>query len=71
LRRERLGESEAKPLVEAMLFASNRPVELKTLMRATGWRSKRELVRLLEELKREYDEQGRPSPSPSYRESAT
>ncbi|MFZ8857347.1 MAG: SMC-Scp complex subunit ScpB [Candidatus Caldarchaeales archaeon] len=59
MRRERLGESEAKLLVEAMLFASSRPVELRTLMRATGWRSKRELVRLLEELKREYDEQGR------------
>ncbi len=59
MRRERLGESEAKLLVEAMLFASNRPVDLRTLMRATGWRSKRELVRLIEELKREYDEQGR------------
>jgi len=59
LRRERLGESEAKLLIEAMLFASNRPVDLRTLMRATGWRSKRELVRLVEELKREYDEQGR------------
>jgi chromosome segregation and condensation protein ScpB len=59
LRRERLGESEAKLLVEAMLFASNRPVELRTLMRATGWRSRKELVRLLEELRREYDEQGR------------
>jgi Predicted transcriptional regulator containing the HTH domain len=42
-----------------MLFASNRPVDLRTLMRATGWRRKRELVRLVEELKREYDEQGR------------
>jgi segregation and condensation protein B len=59
LRRERLGESEAKLLIEAMLFASNRPVDLRTLMRATGWRRKRELVRLVEELKREYDEQGR------------
>jgi len=59
LRRERLGESEAKLLVEALLFASNRPVDLRTLMRATGWRSRRELVRLVEELKREYDEQGR------------
>lgn len=59
MRRERLGESEAKLLIEAMLFASNRPVDLRTLMRATGWRSKRELVRLVEELKREYDEQGR------------
>ena len=59
MRRERLGESEAKLLVEALLFASNRPVDLRTLMRATGWRSRRELVRLVEELKREYDEQGR------------
>ncbi len=59
MRRERLGESEAKLLIEAMLFASNRPVDLRTLMRATGWRSRRELVRLVEELKREYDEQGR------------
>ncbi len=59
MRRERLGESEAKLLIEAMLFASNRPVDLRTLMRATGWRRKRELVRLVEELKREYDEQGR------------
>ncbi len=59
MRRERLGESEAKLMVEAMLFSSNRPLDLRTLMRATGWRSKRGLVRLVEELKREYDEQGR------------
>jgi len=59
LRRERLGESEAKLVIESILFASNRPVDLRTLSRATGWRSKRELVRLVLELKREYDEQGR------------
>lgn len=59
MRRERLGESEARLVIESILFAANRPVDLRTLARATGWRSKRELVRLVMELKREYDEQGR------------
>ncbi|MCX8202989.1 MAG: SMC-Scp complex subunit ScpB [Nitrososphaeria archaeon] len=57
--RGRLSEVEARVVVEAILFAANRPVELRSLMRATGCRSQREVVKLLRELKREYDEQGR------------
>ncbi|MEN3047958.1 MAG: SMC-Scp complex subunit ScpB [Candidatus Caldarchaeales archaeon] len=57
--RGRLSEGEARVVVEAILFAANRPVDLRALMRATGWRSPKEVVRLLKELKREYDEQGR------------
>ncbi|MCS7094663.1 MAG: SMC-Scp complex subunit ScpB [Thaumarchaeota archaeon] len=57
--RNRLNDVEARVVVEAILFAANRPVDLRTLMRATGWRSVREMTGLLRELKRDYDEQGR------------
>ncbi|MDW8041260.1 MAG: SMC-Scp complex subunit ScpB [Nitrososphaerota archaeon] len=57
--RNKLSEGEARVVVEAILFAANRPVDLRTLMRATSWRSSKEMMRLLNDLKRDYDEQGR------------
>ena len=56
---EELDEKAAKRAIEALLFASSEPVNSTVLARAVGGISGRLARRFVEELKREYDEEGR------------
>ncbi|MEM4288862.1 MAG: SMC-Scp complex subunit ScpB [Nitrososphaerota archaeon] len=60
-RPEEEGRSEAlaKPLIEAALFLSDRPLTLERLRVLSGLRSRKRVEAVLEELRREYEESGR------------
>lgn len=60
-RHEAEGRSEAlaKPIIEAALFLSDRPLTLERLRSISGLRSRKSVEAVLEELRREYEESGR------------
>ncbi|MEM0482421.1 MAG: SMC-Scp complex subunit ScpB, partial [Nitrososphaerota archaeon] len=63
-RRAKLGaegrsEALAKPIIEAALFLSDRPLTLERLRLISGLKSRKKVEALLEELKKEYEETGR------------
>lgn len=59
LPREEIDEKAARRAIEALLFASAEPVNSSVLARAVGGISGRLARKLVEELRREYDEEGR------------
>jgi len=50
---------ELKARAEAILYASAKPIPLKLIMRACGTRSRKLALKILEELRRDYEEDGR------------
>jgi segregation and condensation protein B len=60
-RHEAEGRSEAlaKPIIEAALFLSDRPLTLERLRSLSGLKSRKSVEAVLEELRREYEESGR------------
>ncbi|GBC71488.1 Segregation and condensation protein B [Candidatus Calditenuaceae archaeon HR02] len=60
-RHEARGSSEAlaKPIIEAALFLSDRPLTLERLRSISGLRSRKSVEAVLEELRKEYEESGR------------
>ncbi len=60
-KREVEGRSEAlaKPIIEAALFLSDRPLTLERLRLISGLKSRKSVEIVLEELRREYEESGR------------
>ena len=50
---------ELKARVEAVLYASGKPLSLRTIMRACGTRSKKRVLEAINELKKKYEENSR------------
>ena len=50
---------ELKARIEAILYAAGKPLPLKTIMRACGTRSRKNVLKALEELKKQYEENSR------------
>ncbi|MCD6235861.1 MAG: SMC-Scp complex subunit ScpB [Thaumarchaeota archaeon] len=50
---------ELKARVEAILYASGKPLTLRTIMRACGTRSRKRVLEAIEELKKRYEENSR------------